>query len=194
VKPARVASDLARVLLTEDEILTRVAELAKKIEQDYAGLDLILVGVLGGAAMITADLARALERHIEIHWVAVSSYRSGVRSSGSIRPRKDLDADVTGRHVLVVDGIIDSGLTAAWLVSSVRSRGPASVAFLTLFRKPTARPADHVRYVGFDIPDGMIVGYGLDYAGRYRNLRCCAVLAPHVYGEAVPGEGAAASP
>ena len=142
----------------------------------------MLVGVLGGAAMITVDLARALRRHVEIAWMAVRSYGSGIRSSGSVRLLKDLDIEVEGRHVLVVDGVIDTGLTAQWLVSNINARKAASAHVLALFRKPKAPPLpDSVRYVGFDIGEGMIVGYGLDHASRYRNLRCCAILAEHVY-------------
>lgn len=177
-----VADDLAEILHTEPEILDRIEELAAEIERDYVGKDLVLVGILGGAAMITVDLARALGRHVEIAWMAVRSYGSGTKSSGSVRLLKDLDIDVEGRHVLLVDGVIDSGLTAQWLVSNIKARKAASAHVLALFRKPKAPPMpDSVRYVGFDIAEGMIVGYGLDYASRYRNLRCCAILAEHVY-------------
>jgi hypoxanthine phosphoribosyltransferase len=179
---ADVADDLEEILHSEDEILTRVNQLAAEIERDYEGKDLVLLGVLGGAAMFTVDLARAMTRHVEIAWMAVRSYGSGTRSSGSVRLLKDLDIDVSGRHVLVVDGVIDTGLTAQWLVSNIGARGVASAHVVTLFRKPKAPPLpDAVKYVGFDVSDGMIVGYGLDYASRYRNLRCCAVLAEHVY-------------
>jgi hypoxanthine phosphoribosyltransferase len=177
-----VASDLESVLLSEDRILARVAELAARIERDYEGRDLVIVGVLNGAATATVDLARAMKRHVEVTWVAVRSYGAGATSSGSVRILKDIDIDVTGRDLLVVDGIIDTGLTASWVTSTLRSRGAASVHFCTMFRKSTAPGStDVARYVGFDVPGGMIVGYGLDFAGRYRNLRACAVLAPHVY-------------
>jgi hypoxanthine phosphoribosyltransferase len=179
---ADVADDLAEVLYSESEILERIDQLAAEIERDYAGKDLVLLGVLGGAAMLTVDLARALTRHIEIAWMAVRSYGSGTKSSGSVRLLKDLDIDVAGRHVLLVDGVIDTGLTAQWLVANIGSRKAASAHVFTLFRKPRApQMPDAVKYVGFDIGEGMIVGYGLDYATRYRNLRCCAVLAEHVY-------------
>ena len=181
-----VAPDLAEILFSEEQLLVRVRELAGEIERDFAGRDLVVVGVLGGAAMVTVDLARAFDRHVEIAWMAVRSYGSGVHSSGSVRLLKDIDVDITGRHVLIVDGVIDTGLTATWVTSNLRSRGAASLAFCTLFRKPKApRNRELAQYVGFDIPDGMIVGYGLDYDGRYRNLRECAVLAPHVYSAAV---------
>jgi hypoxanthine phosphoribosyltransferase len=181
-----IASDLETVLLSEEQILARVAELAAQIEQDYQGRDLVLVGVLGGAAMATADLARAINRHVEITWVAVRSYGSGINASGTLRILKDVDIDVTGRELLVVDGVIDRGLTASWLTSALRARGAASVRFCTMFRKPAARGSTEVaHYVGFDVPAGLIVGYGLDHAGRYRNLRSCAVLAPSAYRDPV---------
>ncbi len=177
-----VEGDLTRVLVTEDQVRTRLDELAREIERDYAGRDLLLVGVLRGAVMVMADLARSLDRHVEMDWMAVSSYGSGTTSSGVVRILKDLDSDITGRHVLVVEDIIDTGLTLSWLVSNLSSRGPASVAICTLLRKPEAqRMAVDVAYVGFDIPDEFVVGYGLDYAERYRNLRCIGTLAPHVY-------------
>jgi hypoxanthine phosphoribosyltransferase len=177
-----VAIDLETVLLSEERILARVAELAAEIEHDYRGRDLVVVGVLNGAAMATADLARACNRHVEVTWVAVRSYGSGVNSSGSVRILKDIDIDVTDRHLVVVDGVTDTGLTASWVMSTLRARGAASVRFCTMFRKPATRASTEVaHYVGFDVPAGMIVGYGLDYAGRYRNLRSCAVLAPSVY-------------
>lgn len=174
MKADHAAADFETIVLTEEAILERVVELAAQIEQDYEGKDLVLVGILGGAATATVDLARALERHVEVAWMAVRSYGMGVRSSGSVRLLKDLDIDVTGRHVLIVDGIIDTGLTAQWVVSNITHRGAASVQMCALFRKPSS-PSD-AKYIGFDVPDGFIVGYGLDYAGRYRNLRCCAVL------------------
>ncbi len=177
-----IAADLEKVLLTEDEIQSRIADLAHDITRDYKGRDLLLVGVLKGAVMVMADLSRALNRHVETDWMAVSSYGSGTKSSGVVRILKDLDTDLTGRHVLVVEDIIDTGLTLSWLVANLRSRGPASVEICALLRKPeAAKTAVDVRYVGFDIPNEFVVGYGLDYAERYRNLRVVATLAPHVY-------------
>lgn len=177
-----VSGDLNEVLLTEADITTRLGELAARIERDYDGKDLLLVGVLKGAVMVMADLSRALHRHVETDWMAVSSYGSGTRSSGVVRIIKDLDADISDRHVLVVEDIIDTGLTLTWLVSNLKSRGPASVEICTLLRKPEAAktPVD-VRYVGFDIPNQFVVGYGLDFAEKYRNLREVATLATHVY-------------
>ncbi|KQY60448.1 hypoxanthine phosphoribosyltransferase [Aeromicrobium sp. Root495] len=174
--------DLEQTLFTEDEILARLREMAAQIEADYEGKDLLLVGVLKGAVMVMADLARSLDRHVEMDWMAISSYGSGTTSSGVVRILKDLDTDLTGRHVLIVEDIIDTGLTLSWLVANLRSRGPASVEIATLLRKPEALQMDvDVTYVGFDIPNAFVVGYGLDYAEQYRNLRCIGTLAPHVY-------------
>ena len=174
--------DLDQVLITEDEILASLQTMAKQIQTDYEGKDLLLVGVLKGAVMVMADLARALDRHVEMDWMAVSSYGSGTKSSGVVRILKDLDSDINGRHVLIVEDIIDTGLTLSWLVANLRSRAPASVRIATLLRKPSAVSTDvEVDYVGFDIPNSFVVGYGLDFNERYRNLRCVGTLAKHVY-------------
>jgi hypoxanthine phosphoribosyltransferase len=179
---ADVESDLVNILFTEEKIHEKLAEMAKQIEADYDGQDLLMVGVLRGAVMVMADLARALNRHVEMDWMAVSSYGSGTKSSGVVRILKDLDTDISGRHVLVVDEIIDTGLTLSWLVSNLSSRNPASVAIATLLRKPEAQAMPvSVKYVGWDIPNEFVVGYGLDYKERYRNLRSIHTLAPHVY-------------
>ena len=178
-----MGDDLVKVLYTEDQIQDRLREMAAQIDQDYAGKDLLIVGVLKGAVMVMADLARSLTSHVEMDWMAVSSYGSGTQSSGVVRILKDLDADITNRHVLIVDEIIDTGLTLTWLTSNLASRNPASVEIATLLRKPEAQrmPVD-VKYVGFDIPNEFVVGYGLDYAEKYRNLPFVGTLAPHVYG------------
>lgn len=177
-----VADDLEEVLLTEDAIHERIAELSREIEKDFAGERLLLVGVLKGAVMVMADLARELRLPINMDWMAVSSYGSGTQSSGVVRILKDLDTDLTGRRVLIVEDIIDSGLTLSWLLANLQSRGAKSVDILALLRKPDAAKVDvPVRYVGFEIPNKFVVGYGLDYAERYRNLRGVGVLAPHVY-------------
>jgi hypoxanthine phosphoribosyltransferase len=183
VDPEDLASDLQHVLLTEAQIHDRMAELAKQIDSDYSGKDLLLVGVLKGAVMVMADLARSLHRTAEMDWMAVSSYGSGTTSSGVVRILKDLDTDVNGRNVLVVEDILDSGLTLSWLLKNLGSRGPASVEVFTLLRKPDAQKVNVApRYIGFDIPNEFVVGYGLDFAEKYRNLRCVGTLAPHVYG------------
>ena len=177
-----MGADLQTVLITEDQIATRLRELADAIDVDYAGRDLLLVGVLKGAVMVMADLARALHSPAEMDWMAVSSYGSGTKSSGVVRILKDLDKDISGRDVLIVEDIVDSGLTLSWLVANLRSRGPASVEICTLLRKPASAKVDvEVKYVGFDIDPEFVIGYGLDYAERYRNLPFVGTLAPHVY-------------
>ncbi len=182
VDEALVATDLACTLISEDQIRSRLEELARQIEADYEGRDLLLVGVLKGAVMLMADLARQLNRHVAMDWMAISSYGSGTTSSGVVRILKDLDVDITGKHVLVAEDIIDTGLTLSWLVANLQTRSPASVEICALLRKPEAkRMTVDVRYIGFDIPDEFVVGYGLDYAERYRNLRAVSTLSPHVY-------------
>ena len=177
-----IGSDLESVLLTEKQLSDRLDEIAAQIDADYAGEDLLLVGVLKGAVMVMADLARRLHHAVEMDWMAVSSYGSGTKSSGVVRILKDLDADLTGRNVLIVEDIVDSGLTLSWLLANLRSRGPKSVEIAAMLRKPEAGKVDiDVRYVGFDIPNEFVVGYGLDYAERYRNLPFVGTLAPHVY-------------
>ncbi|MGV8876911.1 MAG: hypoxanthine phosphoribosyltransferase [Rhodoglobus sp.] len=177
-----VDDELSEVLLTQEQIHDRIATMARQIETDYAGEKILLVGVLRGAVMVMADLARELSLPLEMDWMAVSSYGAGTQSSGVVRILKDLDTDLQGRKVLIVEDIIDSGLTLSWLLGNLRSRGAESVEICTLLRKPdAAKVAVDVRYVGFDIPSAFVVGYGLDYAEKYRNLRGIAVLAPHVY-------------
>jgi hypoxanthine phosphoribosyltransferase len=179
---SQLGADLEKVLVDEDALAAKVRELAAQVDADYAGKDVLLVGVLKGAVMLMADLSRALSSPIEMDWMAVSSYGSGTKSSGVVRIMKDLDRDITGKHVLVVEDILDSGLTLSWLLRNLRSRGPASVEVLTMLRKPDAvKVAVDVKYVGFDIPNEFVVGYGLDYAEKYRNLRVVGTLAPHVY-------------
>ena len=177
-----MGNDLEKVLVTAEDIQRRLSEMAAEVDRDYAGQDLLLVGVLKGAVMVMADLARALHHPAEMDWMAVSSYGSGTQSSGVVRILKDLDQDITGRHVLIVEDVIDSGLTLSWLLANLGSRGPASVGVLALLRKPDAAKVEvPVRYVGFDIPNDFVVGYGLDYDERYRNLPFVGTLAPHVY-------------
>ncbi len=178
-----IENDLVHILFTEEEIQAKLVDMAKQIQADYEGKDLLMVGVLRGAVMVMADLARSLDRQLEMDWMAVSSYGSGTKSSGVVRILKDLDTDITGRHVLVVDEIIDTGLTLSWLISNLSSRNAASVEIATLLRKPEAlaMPVEP-KYVGWDIPNEFVVGYGLDFRERYRNLRDIGTLAPHVYG------------
>lgn len=179
---ADIDGDLTKVLFTEQQIRDRLGEMAKQIEADYVDRDILIVGILRGAVMVMADLARSFRRHLEMDWMAVTSYGSGTKSSGVVRILKDLDTDISGRHVIVVDEIIDTGLTLSWLTTNLASRNPASVEICTLLRKPEAlqMPVD-VKYVGWDIPNEFVVGYGLDYQERYRNLRSIGTLAPHVY-------------
>jgi hypoxanthine phosphoribosyltransferase len=178
-----IASDLTSVLYTEDQIKARIAELCRQIEIDYEGRPVLLVGVLRGAVMVMADLARELHKvDVEMDWMAVSSYGASTQSSGIVRIVKDLDTALEGRDVLIVEDVVDSGLTLAWLRENLESRDPASVEICALLRKPEAAKVEiDARYVGFEIPNEFVVGYGLDYAERYRNLRSVAVLAPHVY-------------
>lgn len=178
----RVQNDITKVLVTEAQIAARVKELALAIDAQYAGKDLLLVGVLKGAVMIMADLSREIQIPVAMDWMAVSSYGSGTQSSGVVRILKDLDADVLGRHVLIVEDIIDSGLTLSWLKSNLQARGAASVEIVALLRKPEAAKVEvEVMLVGFDIPNEFVVGYGLDYDERYRTLRDVGVLSPSVY-------------
>lgn len=178
----QVQDDITKVLVTEAQIAERVEELAKEIDIAYAGKDVLLVGVLKGAVMFMADLSRAIQIPVSMDWMAVSSYGSGTQSSGVVRILKDLDTDVLGRHVLIVEDIIDSGLTLSWLKSNLAARGAASVEIVALLRKPEAAKVDvEVMLVGFDIPNEFVVGYGLDYAENYRTLKDVGVLAPSVY-------------
>lgn len=177
-----VGTDVERVIATEEQLSSRIAELAAQVDKDYEGKDLLLVGVLKGAVMAMADLTRAMQRHIEMDWMAVSSYGSGTKSSGVVRILKDLDRDITGRHVLIVEDIIDTGLTLSWLKANLLSRGAASVEVFTVLRKPEAAKVEvDVKYVGFDIPKEFVVGYGLDFDEKYRNLSFIGVLAKHMY-------------
>ena len=178
----KVQKDITKVLVTEEQIANRIEELAREIENKYEGKDLLLVGVLKGAVMFMADLSRAIQLPVTMDWMAVSSYGSGTQSSGVVRILKDLDADVLGRHVLIVEDIIDSGLTLSWLMSNLTARGAASVEVVALLRKPDAAKVEvQVAWVGFDIPNEFVVGYGLDYAEHYRTLKDVGVLAPAVY-------------
>ena len=174
--------EIEQVLISEPEIRAKVAELAREIYADYLGREVLLVGVLKGAVMIMADLARALQTPVSMEFMAVSSYGSSTSSSGVVRILKDLDREIEGKHVLVVEDVIDSGLTLSWLLRNMRSRGPASVEVCALLRKPDAAKVDvPVKYVGFDIPAEFVVGYGLDYAERYRDLPFVGLLRPEIY-------------
>ena len=177
-----VKGDIERVIVTEEQLQTRIKELAVQVGKDYEGKDLLLVGVLKGAVMAVADFSRALQRHVDMDWMAVSSYGSGTKSSGVVRILKDLDRDITGRNVLIIEDIVDSGLTLSWLKSNLESRGVGSVEILSILRKPEAAKIEvNVKYVGFDIPKDFVIGYGLDFDEKYRNLHFIGVLAKHMY-------------
>jgi hypoxanthine phosphoribosyltransferase len=177
-----VGTDVEKVIATEEQLRNRIAELAAQVDADYKDKNVLLVGVLKGAIMAMADLTRAMQTHVELDWMAVSSYGSGTKSSGVVRILKDLDRDITGRHVLIVEDIVDTGLTLSWLSSNLLSRGAASVEILTILRKPEAAKVDvAVKYVGFDIPTEFVVGYGLDFDEKYRNLSFIGVLSKHMY-------------
>jgi hypoxanthine phosphoribosyltransferase len=181
-QPADLHPDIEAVLVSQDQIADKIVELAAKIDADYAGREILLVGVLKGAVMVMADLARALTVPVSLEFMAVSSYGSSTSSSGVVRILKDLDRDITGCHVLVVEDIIDSGLTLSWLLRNLRSRQPASVEVVAMLRKPDAEQVHvPVSYMGFDIPSVFVVGYGLDYAQRYRELPYVGTLRPEVY-------------
>ncbi|RZQ61635.1 hypoxanthine phosphoribosyltransferase [Amycolatopsis suaedae] len=176
--------DIASVLVTEQQINDKIAELAAQVAADYPreGTDLLLVGVLKGAVMFMTDFARALPVPTQLEFMAVSSYGSATSSSGVVRILKDLDRDIAGREVLIVEDIVDSGLTLSWLLKNLASRNPASLEVCSLLRKPEAVKVDvPVKYVGFDIPNEFVVGYGLDYAERYRDLPYIGTLDPKVY-------------
>ena len=177
-----VKGDIERVVVTEEQLQARIKELAAQVDKDYEGKDLLLVGVLKGAVMAVADFSRALQRHIDMDWMAVSSYGSGTKSSGVVRILKDLDRDITGRNVLIIEDIVDSGLTLSWLKANLESRGVGSVEILSILRKPEAAKVEvDVKYVGFDIPKDFVIGYGLDFDEKYRNLPFIGVLAKHMY-------------
>lgn len=175
-------NDVERVLISEEQLADRIAELGKEITADYQGRQILMIGVLRGAVIFMSDLARAIKLPVAIDFMAVSSYGAGTTSSGVVRILKDLDEDVEGKHVLVVEDIIDSGLTLNYLLDNLKSRKPASIKLCTLLNKPERRKVNvHIDYNGFSIPDYFVVGYGLDYAEKYRNLPFIGVLKPEVY-------------
>jgi hypoxanthine phosphoribosyltransferase len=178
-----VHADIEEVLISEHDLNRRVAELAAEVQGHYAGQDLVLVGVLKGAIMFMTDLARQLPLPLEMDFMAVSSYGNATQSSGVVRITKDLDGSIEGRNVLVVEDVVDSGLTLRYLLENLRSRNPASLRVCALLNKQVPRKADvTVEHVGFEIPDRFVVGYGLDYAENYRNLPYIGVLRTDVYG------------
>lgn len=175
-------NDVERVLLSEKELAERIEEMGREITADYAGKEILMIGVLRGAVVFMADLARAIKVPVAIDFMAVSSYGAGTSSSGVVRILKDLDENVEGKHILVVEDIIDSGLTLNYLIDNLKSRQPASIKICTLLNKPERRKVDvNIAYNGFTIPDHFVIGYGLDYAEKYRNLPFIGILKPEIY-------------
>ena len=180
--PAPFRDDIDDVVLTAEQISDRLTELAAEVDRDYAGRELLIVGVLKGAIFVMSDLARRLHVPSSMDFMAVSSYGSATTSSGTVRILKDLDTDIEGQDVLLVEDIVDSGLTLDYLFKNLRSRKPASREVLSLLTKPSRREVDlPLRYVGFEIPDVFVVGYGLDFAERYRGLSDIVSLKPGIY-------------
>lgn len=169
-------ASIGEIIITEYEIQDKIRELGKRITDDYAGRDLLLVGVLKGAFILMSDLAREIKLPLEFDFMAVSSYGSATRTSGVVRILKDLDYEITGREVLLVEDIIDSGLTLNYLLKYLKARQPASLEVCALIRKGTQKVETKVRYEGFQIPPDFVIGYGLDYAQRFRNLPYVALL------------------
>ena len=181
---AGLEADVSEILIDEDTLKARIGELGEEVSRDYEGRDLLLVGVLKGAVFFMADLMRELTVPCEIDFMAISSYGAQTDSSGVVRILKDLDINIAGRDVLVVEDIIDSGLTLSYLMRNLKARKPASLEVCALLTKPERREIDvPVRYVGFEIPNKFVIGYGLDFAERYRNLPYVAVLHPHLIPE-----------
>ena len=176
---------VGKLVVGEDVLHERIAALGKEITADYAGRPPLLIGVLKGAFMFMADFAREMGRHghpVELEFMAISSYGQRATSSGVVRILKDLDRDIAGRHVIVVEDVVDSGLTLSWLLRYLSGRGPASLEVVSLVRKPEAMQVEvPVKYVGFDLGNEFVVGYGMDYAEKYRELPFLGVLKPEVY-------------
>ena len=174
--------DVLRVLLSEEEIRAKCKEMGARISQEYKGKNLMLVTVLKGAVVFLADLMRAIDVPAEIDFMVVSSYGSGVKSSGVVKIVKDLDVPLAGKDLLIVEDILDSGLTLSYIKELLASRGPASIKIATLLDKPSRRKVDLVAdYIGFSVPDEFVIGYGLDYDEKYRNLPYIGILKPEVY-------------
>jgi hypoxanthine phosphoribosyltransferase len=181
---AEFERDIDRILITGDDIQAKVRELGDRITEDYRGRDLLLIGVLKGAFVVMADLSRCIRLPLQFDFMAVSSYGAATKTSGVVRILKDLDHDIEGRHVLLVEDIVDSGLTLAYLLRNLRARKPASLEVCAMLRKPEVlRVSLDIRYLGFDIPPEFVVGYGLDFAEKYRNLPYVATLKPEAYAE-----------
>jgi len=179
-----LTGDIKEVLLSKAALEKRVQELGSQISKDFKGKEILMIGILRGAVIFMGDLARAIEIPVALDFMAVSSYGAASTSSGVVRILKDLDESVEGKHILIVEDIIDSGLTLQYLVENLKSRNPSSIRICTLLNKPSRRKtAVTVDYNGFDIPDEFVVGYGLDYAEKYRNLPFIGILKPEAYSE-----------
>jgi hypoxanthine phosphoribosyltransferase len=177
--------DVKEVLIPSSDIQEKLTEIGERITEDYKGKRLLLVGVLRGAVIVLGDLMRKIDLPCEIDFMDISSYGTGTSSSGVVRILKDLEEDITDRHVLVVEDIIDTGLTLSYLLRSLQARKPASLEIFALLSKPSRRRVElGVKYLGFEVPDEFVVGYGLDFAGAYRNLPDICVLKPEVFAKA----------
>ena len=175
-------NDVEKVLLSEEQLSQKIAELGEEISKDYQGKEIVAICVLKGAILFMADLARAVKVPMALDFMAVSSYGNGTSTSGTVRILKDLDNSIEGKHVLVVEDIIDSGVTLKYLLKNLKSRKPASIKLCTLLNKPERRRVDvDIDYCGFTVPDYFLVGYGLDYAEKYRNLPFIGILKPAIY-------------
>jgi hypoxanthine phosphoribosyltransferase len=185
VKMTSLMPDVKEVLIPSSDIQEKLTEIGERITEDYKGKRLLLVGVLRGAVIVLGDLMRKIDLPCEIDFMDISSYGTGTSSSGVVRILKDLEEDITDRHVLVVEDIIDTGLTVSYLLRSLQARKPASLEIFALLSKPSRRRVElDVRYLGFEVPDEFVVGYGLDFAGAYRNLPDICVLKPEVFAKA----------
>ncbi len=174
--------DIKEVLFNEEDIKKKVKEISKEISRDYKGKDLVVVGVLKGSVLFAAELIKGITIPCEIDFMAVSSYGDATESSGVVRILKDLDHSIEGRDILIVEDIVDSGITLSYLTKYLKARKANSIEIVTLLNKPARRKKDiHVKYIGYDVPDEFIVGYGIDYAEKYRNLPFIGVLKPEVY-------------
>ncbi len=185
MKMSSMMPDVKEVLIPSSDIQEKVRELGERITEDYRGEKPLLIGVLRGAVIVMGDLMRNIDLQCEIDFMDISSYGTGTSSSGVVRILKDLEEDITDRHVLIVEDIIDTGLTLSYLLRSLLARKPASVEICALLSKPSRRRVDlDVKYLGFEVPDEFVVGYGLDYAGAYRNLPDICILKPEVFAKA----------
>jgi hypoxanthine phosphoribosyltransferase len=182
VSMSSMMPDVKEVLISSQEIEDKVREIGARITEDYKGEKPLLIGILRGAVVVMSDLMRNIDLQCELDFMDISSYGTGTSSSGVVRILKDLEEDITDRHVLIVEDIIDTGLTLSYLLRSLQARKPASLEICALLSKPSRRRAElDVRYLGFEVPDEFVVGYGLDYAGAYRNLPDICVLKPEVF-------------